>query len=160
MMGFWRLYDQATTALLALSGFLMFGIAIVNALLRYFFDAPLVWAEEISRYSMVWGTLIGIALAYRGGHHVAITLLVDLLPKRALGFFLVLCDVLALVVAGLVFQSGFVLTRLLGAILAPSSQIPMVWIYAAIPVGAAMLAVEAARHLCARLAAAFRTAAP
>jgi TRAP-type C4-dicarboxylate transport system permease small subunit len=160
MTRFWRLYDQATTALLALSGFLMFGIAIVNALLRYFFDAPLVWAEEISRYSMVWGTLIGIALAYRGGQHVAITVLVDLMPKRTLGFFLVVGDLFAFVVAGLVFQSGFALTRLLGAILAPSSQLPMVWVYAAIPVGAAMLAIEAARHLCARVARASRTAPP
>lgn len=157
---FWRLYDQATTALLALSGFLMFGIAIVNALLRYFFATPLVWAEEISRYSMIWGTLIGVALAYRGGQHVAITLLVDLLPKRALTLFLVVCDLLALVVAALMFQSGVVLARLLGTILAPSSEVPMVWVYAAIPVGAAMLAIEAARHLFARLQHDFRAGAP
>lgn len=82
MTTFWRWYDQATVGLLALSGAVMFGIAIANALLRYFFSAPIVWGEEISRYAMIWGTMIGVALAYRGGQHVAITLLVDLVPRR------------------------------------------------------------------------------
>jgi TRAP-type C4-dicarboxylate transport system permease small subunit len=160
MTRFWRLYDGGTTLLLALCGLAMFGIAIVNALMRYFLAAPLVWAEEIARYAMIWGTLLGVALAYRGGQHVAITLLVDLLPKRALVVCLALVDLLALVAALMMLQSGFVLARLLGAIAAPSSQVPMIWVYAAIPVGAGMLAIEAARHLFARLRAAAPAAAP
>jgi TRAP-type C4-dicarboxylate transport system permease small subunit len=160
MTRFWRLYDEGTTALLALCGMVMFAIAIVNALMRYFLAMPIVWAEEISRYAMIWGTLIGVALAYRGGQHVAITLFVDLLPKRALALALVVVDLLALLAAAMMLQSGLVLARLLGAIAAPSSELAMVWVYAAIPVGAAMLAIEAARRLLARLAGGLRAEAP
>lgn len=154
MTTFWRWYDQATVGLLALSGAVMFGIAIANALLRYFFSAPIVWGEEISRYAMIWGTMIGVALAYRGGQHVAITLLVDLVPRRVLAAFLLVCDLLALVVAAMMLWSGLALARLLGGIAAPSSEVPMIWVYAAVPAGAAMLAIEAARHLFRRLTAA------
>jgi TRAP-type C4-dicarboxylate transport system permease small subunit len=65
-----RVYDAITTALLASAGGAMFVIAIGNALLRYFLNNPLIWGEEISRYTMIWGTMIGVALAYRAGHHM------------------------------------------------------------------------------------------
>ncbi|MCC7274384.1 MAG: TRAP transporter small permease subunit, partial [Alphaproteobacteria bacterium] len=102
----WRIYDAATTALLALAGFVMFALAIGNAILRYFFDSPLIWAEEISRYAMVWGTMLGIAIAYRGGQHVAVTLLVDALPRCA-GFACRLaCHALTLATAFVIWRAG------------------------------------------------------
>jgi TRAP-type C4-dicarboxylate transport system permease small subunit len=130
----------------------MFAIAIGNATLRYLFDAPLVWAEELSRYAMIWGVLIGIALAYRAGQHVAITLLLDVLPARAAKLFRVVCHLLALLAAALMMRSGWAQVTFLGAIQAPSSGLAMGWVYAAIPVGAGLLAIEAMRSLASDLA--------
>jgi TRAP-type C4-dicarboxylate transport system permease small subunit len=138
---FWRLYDQATTVLLALAGAGMFGVTIANALLRYLFAAPLVWSEELSRYFMVWGTMLGVALAYRLGQHVFINLVADWLPprrRRALG---IACHLLVLTVAVTIVHSGWTLVALLGRVSAPSSGIEMSWIYSAIPVGGALLVV-------------------
>ncbi|SMF02303.1 TRAP-type C4-dicarboxylate transport system, small permease component [Tistlia consotensis] len=148
---FWRAYDLATTALLALCGAVMFGLAIGNALLRYLFDAPLVWGEEISRYAMVWGVMIGVALAYRAGHHIVITVTTDALPTRLLRWFRLASHVLTLATAGLLAWSGLPLARSLGMLEAPSSGIQMVWAYAAIPAGAALLAIEALRLIPAEL---------
>ena len=142
-----RLYDSLTMGLLALSGAVMFGLAIVNALLRYFFDAPLTWGEEISRYAMVWGVLLGVALAYRKGQHVAITIVTDFLPPRVLLVLRVASHILALATAFVLFWSGRILTASLGIIFAPSSDIPMSWIFVAFPVCAALLAFEAIRLL-------------
>lgn len=142
-----RLYDQLTTWLLALSGVIMFGLAIVNALLRYFLNMPLGWGEEISRYAMVWGTLIGVTIAYRAGQHVAITLLVDVLPAKTVVALRVVSHLLTLLTAFVLFWSGRALTSMMGDIFAPSSDIQMVWIYAAFPVCAVMLAFEALRLL-------------
>lgn len=142
-----RVYDLATTWLLALTGVAMFVIAIGNALLRYFFDSPLIWGEEIARYCMVWGTLIGVALGYRAGTHVAITLLANVVPPVIQIAFRLACHTLTLGVAFLMWRSGTVLAALLGRIQAPSSGLDMVWIYAAIPVGAVMLAIEVLRQL-------------
>lgn len=144
---FWRLYDGITTVLLAALGVAMFGITIVNALMRYFFDLPLVWGEEMSRYCMVWGTLVGVALAYRAGLHVAITLVAGAVPRGVGRALRIVCHVLVLGVAVMMWRSGTILNDMLGSIQAPSSGVPMFYIYAAIPVGAALLLIEALRHL-------------
>lgn len=148
----WRAYDLATLALVAACGGAMFAITIANALLRYLFDTPLVWAEELSRYAMIWGVLIGIAVAYRTRQHVAITLLVDALTRRRARLFRLGCHLLTLAVAALMLVAGWRQAGLLGAITAPSSGLPLVWVQAAIPVGSALLALEASRCLIADLA--------
>jgi TRAP-type C4-dicarboxylate transport system permease small subunit len=144
---FWRAYDVATTALLAIAGVVMFALAIGNALLRYFFASPLVWGEEISRYAMVWGTMIGVALAYRAGSHVAIALFGGVLSRRGVLGLRILSHLLALATAYMLARSGWPLIAMLGRIEAPSSTIAMAWVYAAVPAGAALLAVEALRLL-------------
>jgi TRAP-type C4-dicarboxylate transport system permease small subunit len=144
---FWRLYDGVTTVLLAALGAAMFGIAIGNAFLRYFLDLPLVWGEEISRYCMVWATLVGVALAYRAGLHVAVTIMADVLPRGVVRGLRIACHVLVLGVAYLLWRSGTVLSDMLGAIEAPSSGVAMHYIYAAMPFGAVLLLIEALRHL-------------
>jgi TRAP-type C4-dicarboxylate transport system permease small subunit len=156
---FWRAYDVATTALLALAGFAMFAIAIGNALLRYVLDSPLIWGEEISRYAMVWGTAIGVALAYRAAQHIAITLMVDALPRRVRFASRLLAHLLALATAVVLADSGRALVATLGRMEAPSSRLAMTWAYAAIPVGAVLLAVEALRALAADLRRARRSRA-
>jgi TRAP-type C4-dicarboxylate transport system permease small subunit len=152
----WRAYDAITTAFLALAGAVMFALAIGNALLRYLFNSPLVWGEEISRYAMIWGTMIGVALAYRAGHHVAIAVFADALPRRAAQPLRILAHLLTLSAALLLLRTGWALMAMLGPLEAPSSGIRMTWVYAAIPVGAVLLAIEALRLLAADVGAAVR----
>ncbi len=142
-----RFYDSLTMGLLALAGATMFGLAIVNAMLRYFFNAPLTWGEEISRYAMVWCVLIGVAIAYRAGQHVAITLFTEILPKKAILIIRLASHLLTLATAVVLFWSGRILTQSLGIIFAPSSDIPMSWVFIAFPICATMLAFEALRLL-------------
>jgi len=150
---FWNVYDRATTVVLALSGFTMFAVAIANAGMRYLFDSPLIWAEEISRYIMVWGTMIGVALAYRAAQHITITIVVDVLPAPLVTACRFACHLLSLLTAYVIWRGGYVLVANLGFMAAPSSQIPMAWVFAAFPVGAVMLAVEVLRRFVADLSA-------
>jgi TRAP-type C4-dicarboxylate transport system permease small subunit len=144
---FWRVYDGITTGLLALAGFVMFALAIVNAGMRYFLDQPLIWGEEVSRYAMIWGTMLGLALAYRAGQHVAITLLVDSLPRAWVMGLRLASHLLSLGTALVLWQAGSVLVERLGFMAAPSSGVAMGGVYAAMPVAAVMLAIEVLRLL-------------
>jgi TRAP-type C4-dicarboxylate transport system permease small subunit len=144
---FWGFYDRATTILLALTGFVMFALAIANAGMRYAFNSPLIWAEEISRYTMVWGTMIGVALAYRAMQHISITIVVDTLPAPVVAICKFACHGLSLVTAYVLWRGGYVLVANLGFMSAPSSQVPMAWVFAAFPVGAVMLAIEVFRRV-------------
>ncbi|MBI4011522.1 MAG: TRAP transporter small permease [Candidatus Rokubacteria bacterium] len=147
MSALWRWYDRTTIALLALSGAAMFAVVTVNVVLRYLFSSGLVWGEEAARYLMVWGVMLGIAVAYRARGHIAITMLIDTVPSRFARPAALACHALTLAAAAMLAFSGVVLTTFLGAIVAPATGLPMSWIYASVPVGAGLLFIDALRQL-------------
>ncbi len=57
-------------------------IMMAQVVLRYFFSAPLFWAEEMSVQLLVFITLLGMSLLVRGRQLVAIDLLAQRLPPR------------------------------------------------------------------------------
>lgn len=40
----------------------------IQVVARYVFRAPPVWTEELARFAMIWGGLLGAAAAFKGGH--------------------------------------------------------------------------------------------
>lgn len=138
----------------------MFAVVTANVLLRYLFSGGLIWGEEAARYLMVWGVMIGVAVAYRARGHIAITMAVDVLPSRIQRGAMLACHLLTIATAALLVYSGFILTRFLGMVIAPTTGLAMSWVYAAVPVGAGLLAVEALRQIVSRLRDDHRAARP
>ena len=96
--------------------------------------------------------MIGVALAYRAMQHITITIVTEALPpglKLACKFA---CHGLSLLTAYVLWRGGYVLVTSLGFMAAPSSQVPMAWVFAAFPVGAVMLAIEILRRVVADVA--------
>jgi TRAP-type transport system small permease protein len=56
-------------------------LVILNVVMRYVFNASIVWAEELSRYMMVWVGLLGSGLVLRLGAHVAVDVFQDMVPR-------------------------------------------------------------------------------
>ncbi|MBU9712558.1 TRAP transporter small permease [Evansella tamaricis] len=59
--------------------FLTVGITLIlyGALMRYVFSDPKAWVMEISTYSIVWGVLLGVPIAWRNNQHIRIDILYD-----------------------------------------------------------------------------------
>ena len=114
--------------------------------MRYLFVAPTVWSEEISRLCLVWGTWLAAAILLHHRQHISITMLTDRLPLsvRRIQETLVLlfiAGVAATVVwygAPLAFDS-FERGRTTGSML----NISKVWSEMAVPVGCALLCLQA-----------------
>ncbi|MBL8486251.1 MAG: TRAP transporter small permease [Rhodocyclaceae bacterium] len=66
-------------ALVAVMAVLVFA----NVVARYAFSYSFVWAEEVTRYMMVWVGFIGSGLVLRYGAHIAVEAFQDVLPARA-----------------------------------------------------------------------------
>ena len=58
-------------------------LVIANVIARYAFNHSFVWAEELSRYMMIWVGFLGSGLVLRIGAHLAVDVFQDLLPRRA-----------------------------------------------------------------------------
>jgi TRAP-type transport system small permease protein len=127
-------------ALLALMAVLVFA----NVALRYTTGDSLVWAEELSRYLMIWLTFLGAGLVLRYGGHLAIDNLQNVLPGRAgvgLRLLIVLC------VAGFasaMFWIGTLYALRTWAQTTPVMEIPFGLVYSALPVGFLFLLVHLA----------------
>jgi TRAP-type C4-dicarboxylate transport system permease small subunit len=74
------LIDRAGVACSRLAGWLFFAIGIMityEVVARYVFNAPTIWAEEMSRFFQVWAVYLGAAYVLRYRYLIRITLLTD-----------------------------------------------------------------------------------
>lgn len=117
-------------------------IVFTNVALRYLTNFSLTWAEEVARYLMIWMTFLGAGLVLRSGGHVAITNLHDLVPDRAGRVLRMIVSMLLLgFFAGMAWFGHDYMSRM-GRQLTPATRIPFYTIYAAMPVGFALLIVH------------------
>ncbi|MYL36920.1 TRAP transporter small permease [Halobacillus litoralis] len=115
-------------------------LLFVNIILRYVFSANTTWAEEFIRYVMIWITFIGAAVCFRRGMHVGVDFVLDLLKgkaKKTLELFIAFASIVFMALLIWFSMELVSFTRQTGQI-TPSLQIPLYYVYLAIPVGAAL----------------------
>lgn len=72
----YKLILKVETGLLITLLLSMIVIAVIQIVMRNFFDAGLFWAEAYVRISVLWVALLGAMIGSRSGKHVAIDFLV------------------------------------------------------------------------------------
>ena len=117
---------------------------------RYFFNAPTIWAAEISQLLLIVGVYMALANIFHKRQHIAIDLLYDTLGTagRWLGdvFTLLFVGVFSTIVAywgWLIAWDSFVSNRSTGTML----DIPNWWSEVVIPLGFALLVAQSAVEL-------------
>jgi TRAP-type C4-dicarboxylate transport system permease small subunit len=66
-------------------------IVWLGAFSRYFLDLGFTWTEELSRYVMIWGSLLAVPVAAYHREHIGLDLFFKHFPdsiKRPVRFFL------------------------------------------------------------------------
>ena len=114
---------------------------------RYVLFRTFTWYDEIARACFVWVVFLGAAVGVKRGTHFGLHLLVDKLPDRArrLAAFVTPLTIIVfscvLVVQGLAFIEFGRFQQL------PVMGISKVWVYAAMPVGGALMIVYSVQSL-------------
>ncbi len=109
---------------------------------RFVVFVPLPWSEELARYLMVWMAMLGAPLALRMDQHIGVGLVLERLPRRArLWLTLGTCLVTIAFMAVIGWQ-GVLLCRKNLTQVSPAMQLPMMFSYAAIPVGGVCMLLE------------------
>lgn len=145
-----KLIDRLSAGLARIAAWLFFATGLMlgwEVMARYFFTAPTIWAEELSRLLLVWASFVGAAHLIHSRDHIRITIVIDLLgpPARRMCELVTLLLIAAFGVAVGVYGfeiawDSFVRGRTTGSML----DIPTVWVQAAVPFGAALLTLQAA----------------
>jgi TRAP-type C4-dicarboxylate transport system permease small subunit len=146
--------DALNTASERLLFFLMLAMIFFTTLqvvTRVFFTA-LSWTEEITCFLLVLASLVGTAVAFKRGSHIAVTFLIEFLPAAGQKAMAVLVHLLGIAFFAVVAGYGALLMRTEAQQTSPAMQIPMVWVYTVFPVVGGLIIL----HLVVGIAATWR----
>jgi len=137
--------DWAVRGIVGLLMASVLAVVLLAVFFRYVLNASLFWGEEAARYLTVWVIFLTVGVAYRTGGHVRISALVVQLPPRARRWFQLLAAVTEVVLMALLVWYGWVLAsnNLQRGQLSPALQIPIGWVYLAVPVGLGLALLHA-----------------
>ena len=122
-------------------------IICVQVFYRYALNSSLAWSEELVRYGLLWGVMLGAALASDRGAHIALEPLKSLLRPRAYRGVLWLSGLLIVLFCAITGWFGWEYTSRLWRMSSPASQIPMPFVFVSIPLGCGLIAFFTLVHL-------------
>ncbi len=124
-------------------------LIVAQVVLRYVFNAPLTWSEELARIVFIYMTFMGIGAAYGRRRHMFVDAIVTLFPmkiQKAIQWSVV-------GVASVFFLVVMVVTiRMIGDLFrselnTPALEIPMGLVYLIVPLGLSALIAQMWIHL-------------
>ncbi|GKX27742.1 TRAP transporter permease [Vallitalea longa] len=121
----------AAIALIVLVSTTFFGV-----LMRYFFNNPFVWLQEVQLWCFTWVVFFGVGAAFRTGSHVAIEFIVDHMRPtmrkitEVFGYIVSICVIIYFFIHGTDFIKQLINTNRTTNIL----DIPYPLIYMAFPI--------------------------
>ena len=142
MKTFERYFVATNRWMLILMLAVMSVIIFANVVLRYSTNVSIEWAEEVARHLMIWLTFIGCGPVLRYGGHIAVENLQDSVPRPVA---IAIRAFIAVLLGGLfVFFTWFGIEYMDRTQYqqTPATQISFAYIYAALPIGAAMTLIH------------------
>lgn len=139
--------DRLEEGALVLTFAVMTVVAFVNVITRYLVQYSLAFTEEIVVSLFVWLTLLGTAVAFREGSHLAFTYLVERAPRpvRRLSVAVTTALTVALFALLLYFGVGQIDNERLMGTTSEALAIPQWWYTAGIPLFSALVIVRVAQ---------------
>lgn len=148
-----RVLDAISDAVAWIAAWSLFVIGLMlgyEVVARYFFNAPTVWAEELSRVFLVWAVFLAAASLLRHDAHIRVTVLTELMSPAARRAARVFAMGIVLAVSATVFWYGLAdpinsieRGRTTGTML----DIPAWTLQASVPAGFGLLALQSLAEL-------------
>lgn len=143
-----RAYRRLLSAVEILTNGALILLVVVVSLavaVRYFgvLGGSLHWADELSRFTMIWLVMLGSVLAFDRGAHVAVDLLPKNLPPVASKPIKLIAYLLSAAFIVVLVWQGLALALRTMRQISPALGVPMGYIYLAVPAGAALMGIQA-----------------
>jgi len=127
--------------MLTVLSILIFVVVFLQVLFRYLLRQPLFWSEELPRYLLIWMCFLAAAVAQKHDAHINITLCLTPLSTRARQVLKILTDAIILAFLWIITYSGGLVTSITAHHRSTALQLPMGFVYAALPVGAILMSL-------------------
>lgn len=118
-------------------------ITFINVMLRFFAERSWTWAEELSRYIMVWMTFVGASLCVRDSVHVTMDIVLTKIPNKYKKPLLYLIYSGSAIIALYIAYLGYNImmkVKFSGQVSSAMEFLPIWLVYLAVPVGGILMA--------------------
>jgi TRAP-type C4-dicarboxylate transport system permease small subunit len=113
---------------------------------RYVLERTFTWYDEVARACFLWLVFLGAAVGVKRGAHFGLHLLVDKMPPHLKRWVALLTPLAVIVFATTLIVQGWALMELGQLQTTAVMGMPVSWIYAAMPVGGALMIVYSLPH--------------
>lgn len=121
--------------------FVMTSSVFLEVLVRYVFAFSLSWPEEVARFSFIWCSLVGGAIAMERNKLHEIDILFDRLPEGVKPLVVFLVNILVLCILLVLFVYGIKLIGVVHRQVSPAMEIRMSYVYSAVPFAAGCMLI-------------------
>lgn len=135
-------FGEALAILMLLAGFVAVALSVFS---RYVFVTPIPWTVEVARFGFIWLSLAGISVTERRRAHFSMDFVVDLMPGGVQRVLFILRECIIFAVLVLLLVQGIKFGRIGANSLSPVLEIPLEYIYLALPVSVALTIVNRLR---------------
>ena len=128
-----------------ITGFLFFmmGVFIFLQLFsRFILKSPLIFTEEIARYSYVWITFIGMSLATKTGDHIKVDFFIKLLPSKRQFFLERITNIINAILFLYLGYLGIRFSLFSWSNVSAALHIPLYFVYGSFPLGCFLAALR------------------
>lgn len=132
-----KLFDWIEKAINILTTFIFISMTLITfsqVVLRYVFDANIHWADEFSRFGMVWIAFLGATIGVRYGEHTRIDFFIKLLAKQGRAFMEIVNKIISIIFLGFVSYYSITSFGDMMTMMTPSLKIPTGIVHLVIPV--------------------------
>jgi len=135
------------------AGLLLIIVALVfsNVVGRYFLHAPIRWSDEVAQFLFLWLSYLGALAALMGGRHYSFPNLINMLPANLRLAAKTVSDLIVLAMLAILVWGGVVLVDLLHYQRSPAIDLPVYYVYAALPLVSFLMALVIVFQIIARL---------
>jgi len=119
-------------------------LLFINVITRYSFGYSIKWAEELTRYLLIWVTFVGSSVCVRKQKHVGIDVLLTKCPTGKRWIISLIIAVIGLLFSFILTVYGWKITHsvILSKQLSPAMMLPMYLIYISIPIGGLLMSIR------------------
>lgn len=124
-------------------------LLFANVVLRYIFESGIVWAEEYTKFAIMWVTFAGCGAGIRYSAHMSITALAEAVNEKIKRILSVIVHIVGLIFSAFLLVYGAKVTYSVYATsqLSPAMEIPMYLVYISVPIGGALLIIRLIQSL-------------
>ena len=145
--GAWRLIYDGLGHLGGLILAVMTAAVFVQVVLRYLGLSGIDGLEEVPRYLFVWLVMIGAAAAMQRGEHTVLDYFLNRMPPTMRALVLAFTTTASIILFAWLIKLSVVLVPNAQLQSSPGLDLPLGYVYAAIPVGAALIILPQLRSL-------------